>query len=128
MFSVNFVRMRSYVDDIKGDFSSIVQNLIKQSDSKNQDIRIEVIKTIAVLFKLMPRADAQQELENVMPLIIKSKKDDIESFEYNTKCLDILKTAFKSIDPSEASHTAKEKSADVFNYLKRMLEHNSIKI
>ena len=29
MFSVNFVRMRSYVDDIKGDFSLIVQNLIK---------------------------------------------------------------------------------------------------
>jgi len=76
----------------------------------------------------MPRADAQQELENVLPLIIKSKKDDVESFEYNTKCLDVLKTAFKSIDPSEASYTAKEKSADVFNYLKRMLGHNSIKI
>jgi hypothetical protein len=56
----------------------------------------------------MPRADAQQELENVLPLIIKSKKDDVESFEYNTKCLDILKTAFKSIDPSEASYAAKE--------------------
>jgi hypothetical protein len=76
----------------------------------------------------MPRPDAQQELENVLPFIIKSKKDDADSFDYNTRCLEILKTAFKSIDPAEASFTAKEKSADIFNYLKRMLGHNSIKI
>lgn len=39
-FSVKLVKMRSYVDDVKSDFTKIVTALIKESGNASQDVRI----------------------------------------------------------------------------------------
>ena len=49
-FSVKLHKMRSYVDDVKSDFAKIVKALMKESGSSSQEVRVQVMKTFAILF------------------------------------------------------------------------------
>jgi len=100
-FSVKIVKMRSYVDDVKKDFTKIVEALVKEGGNSDQAVRIEVMKTFSVLFKLMPNDEGEEELTKVLDMILDGKKGDKDSYNYNLYSLEILKQTFKNVEGDE---------------------------
>jgi predicted RNA-binding protein Jag len=49
-FSVKLVKMRSYVDDVKKDFTKIIDALLKEASNPDQNVRIQVMKTFSIIF------------------------------------------------------------------------------
>jgi len=99
--SLKIVKMRSYVDDVKKDFTKIVEALVKEGGNSDQAVRIEVMKTFSVLFKLMPNDEGEEELTKVLDMILDGKKGDKDSYNYNLYSLEILKQTFKNVEGDE---------------------------
>jgi hypothetical protein len=49
-FSVKLVKMRSYVEDVKKDFTKIIDALLKEASNPDQGVRIQVMKTFSIIF------------------------------------------------------------------------------